>query len=161
MKGIKNMIHDLNKSIYSYAKDITDDDVITFYDATKILLNGLNCIVCLESSADIQGYSNGGFRHQIYVYSEKEFNLPYVKCILVESLNKIPFIDFDGIKVSPITNAIIDMLDNDTTDTQVLYETFAEYYWNNNQSYDGLVIPKHLQKKAKHYMEEGILFYEN
>ena len=155
------MVNDLNKSIYSYAEEITNEDVITFYDAAKVLLNGLDCIICRESAADIQGYSNGGFRHQIYVYSEKEFDLPYVKCFLVKNLNKIPFIDFDGVKVSPITNAIIDMLSNNETDTQVLYETFADYYWENNESYNGLVIPKHLQKKAKHYMEEGILFYEN
>ena len=154
------MVNDLNKSIYSYAEEITNEDVITFYDAAKVLLNGLDCIICRESAADIQGYSNGGFRHQIYVYSEKEFNLPYVKCFLVKNLNKIPFIDFDGVKVSPITNAIIDMLSNNETDTQVLYETFADYYWENNESYNGLVIPKNLKKKAKHYMEEGILFYE-
>ncbi len=154
------MVNDLNKSIYSYAEEITNEDVITFYDAAKVLLNGLDCIICRESAADIQGYSNGGFRHQIYVYSEKEFNLPYVKCFLVKNLNKIPFIDFEGVKVSPITNAIIDMLSNNETDTQVLYETFADYYWENNESYNGLVIPKNLKKKAKHYMEEGILFYE-
>ena len=154
------MDNNLNKSIYSYAKDITDEDVITFYDAAKVLLKGLDCIICRESAADIQGYSNGGFRHQIYVYSEKEFNLPYIKCFLVENLNKIPFIDFYGVKVSPITSAIIDMLSNNETDTQVLYETFADYYWENNESYNGLEIPKKLQKKAEHYMEEGILFYE-
>ena len=154
------MDNNLNKSIYSYAEEITEEDIITFYDAAKVLLNGLDCIICRESAADIQGYSNGGFRHQIYVYSEKEFDLPYVKCFLVKNLNKIPFIDFDGVKVSPITNAIIDMLSNNETDTQVLYETFADYYWENNESYNGLVIPKNLKKKAKHYMEEGILFCE-
>ena len=80
MKGIKIMEGNLNTSIFSYAEEITDRDVITFYDAAKVLLEGLDCIICRESAADIQGYSNGGFRHQIYVYSEKEFNLPYVKC---------------------------------------------------------------------------------
>ena len=160
MKGIKIMDNNLNKSIYSYALEFTDEDVITFYDAAKVLLKGLDCIVCRESAADIQGYSNGGFRHQIYVYSEKDFNLPYVKCFIVKKLDKIPFIDFDGVKVSPINDAIIDMLSSDDTDTQVLYETFADYYWENNESYKGLVIPKKLKKKAKHYMEEGILFYE-
>ena len=154
------MNNDLNKSIYNYAEEKSLEDIITFYDAAKVLLKDLDCIVCMESAADIQGFSNGGFRHQIYVYSEKEFNLPYIKCFIVKDLSKIPFINYHEIKVSPIKAAIIDMLKKEETDPQVLYETFADYYWDNNESYNGLTIPKNLKKKAAHYMEEGILFYE-
>ena len=156
------MSENINKSIWNYAMEKDNQArLLTFYDVAKVLLQDLNCIVCLESSADILGYSNGGFRHQIYVYSEEDFNLPYIKCFIVKDIKSIPFIEDNGIKISPIRNAIIDMLKENETDPQVLYETFANYYCDNNNSYDGLYIPKELESKAKHYKEEGKLFYNN
>ena len=150
-----------SKSIWYYAMEKDNQArLLTFYDVAKVLLQDLNCIVCLESSADILGYSNGGFRHQIYVYSEEDFNLPYIKCFIVKDIKNIPFIEDNGIKISPIRNAIIDMLKENETDHQVLYETFANYYCDNN-SYDGLDIPKELESKANHYKEEGKNFYNN
>lgn len=150
-----------NKSIFSYAAEKNNQvQLLAFYDAAKVLLQGLDCVVCMESSADILGYSNGGFRNQIYVYSEKEFNLPYIKCFIVKDLKNIPYIEDNGIKISPIRNAIIDMLEREDSDPQVLYETFANYYCDNNDSYKGLNIPRKLATKARHYKNEGILFYE-
>ena len=155
------MTDDINKSIYGYARDIDKQTILlSFLDVYRVLLKDLDCIVCMESAADLLGYSNGGFRHQIYVYSQVEFNKPYIKCFIVKDLKKIPFIDRKGIKVSPIEVAIKDMLEKNDTDTQILYETFANYYFDNNKSYDGLEIPKRLSLKAKHYKEEGALYYE-
>ena len=155
------MIDDINKSIYEYARDIDKQTrLLSFLDVYRILLKDLNCIVCMESAADLLGYSNGGFRHQIYVYSLVDFNKPYIKCFIVKDLNNIPFIDRKGIKVSPIEIAIKDMLEKKETDPQILYETFANYYFDNNKSYKGLELPKRLSLKAKHFKEEGALYYE-
>ena len=154
------MNSEVNKSIFEYARELDQkSELYTFCDVDKILLKDLNCIVCMESASDLLGYSNGGFRHQIYVYAEKEFNLPYIKCFIVDNLNNIPSVDYHGIKVSPIEIAINDMLERNDTDEQILYETFANYYAYNNDSYDGLKIPKKFISKAKHYQEEGILYY--
>lgn len=150
----------INKSIFDYARDKDKNaKLLTFYDADKVLLQNLNCIVCMESAADLLGYSNGGFRPQIYVYSTKEFKQPYIKCFLVDDLSSIPYIEKNGIKVSPISNAIVDMLEKDSTDPQILYETFANYYNDNNDSYSGLNIPKKLYVKARHYQKEGASYY--
>ena len=155
------MTDDINKSIYGYARDIDKQTrLLSFLDVYRVLLKDLDCVVCMESAADLLGYSNGGFRHQIYVYSQVEFNKPYIKCFIVKYLKKIPFMDRKGIKVSPIEIAINDMLERNDTDQQILYETFANYYSYNNDSYDGLKIPKRLSSKAKHYKEEGTLYYE-
>ena len=154
--------YDKNKSIYDYAKEINNDTkLLTFYSVFKILLENIDCVVCLESAVDLLGYSNGGFRNQIYVYSEKELNLPYIKCFLVDDLKDVEYIDYKGIKVTPISKTIVDMLEKETTDVQILYETFAHYYFSNSNSYKGLSIPKKLEKKANHFKEEGILFYES
>ncbi len=155
------MSNDANKSIFSYAYELDKSSpLLTFVNVDQVLLKNLDCIVCLESAADLLGYTNGGFRHQITVYSEKDFHKPYIHCILVDDLSKVPFITHKGIKVSPIEVAINDMLERDTTDVEVLYETFAHYYFLNNESYNGLNIPRKLEKKANHFKEEGALFYE-
>ncbi len=149
-----------NKSIFERASEIdSKSKLMSFCDVYKILLKNLDCIVCLESATDLLGYSNGGFRTQVFVYSTVNFNLPYIKCFLVKDLDSVPFIIHNGIKVSPIEVAINDMLSRDETDPQILYETFANYYDENNNSYDGLNIPKKLTLKAKHYEEEGALYY--
>ncbi len=149
-----------NKSIFEYAKEIDRKaSLMTYYDVYSILLKDLNCVVCLESAADLLGYSNGGYRSHIKVYSETELNKPYLKCFLVKNLKNIPFINYDGIKVTPICIAINEMLERNTTDDQILYETFANYYCENDNSYRGLRIPKNLSIKAKHFKKEGKLFY--
>lgn len=155
------MAEDINKSVFDYASEKDRNaNLLTFYSVYKVLLKGIDCIVCLESASDLLGYSNGGFRHQIYVYSTQELNLPYIKCFKVNDLKDIPYEEHKGIKVSPINVAIVDMLERDTTDTQILYETFAHYYCSNENSYNGLTIPRKLIKKANHFKKEGALFYE-
>ena len=155
------MLNNNDKNIFDYAKELEPKShLLTFFDVCKILLKNLDCIVCMESAADLLGYSNLGFRDSIYVYSEKELNKPYIKCFIVKDLEKIPYRNEDGIKYSPIENAINDMLARNDTNPQVLYETFADYYFRNNESYDKLEIPKKLILKAKHYQEEGARYYE-
>ena len=155
------MTENTNKSIFSYAYDLDKSSpLLTFLNVDQILLKNLDCIVCLESSADLLGYTNGGFRHKITVYSEKDFHKPYIQCILVDDLNKVPFVVHKGIKVSPIEVAINDMLESDSTDVEVLYETFAHYYFLNKESYNGLNIPKKLEEKANHFKKQGALFYK-
>ena len=53
------------------------------------------------------------------------------------------------------------MLEDNSTDEQILYETFATYYFENNNSYEGLNIPKELLSKANTFKEEGKHFYDS
>ena len=149
------------KSIFIYAKELEKNKhFLTFCDAYTTLLKGLNCVVCLESAADLLGYSNGGYRKKIKVYSEKNLKKPYLQCFIVDNINDIPYIDYHGVKTSPINIAINDMLERKETNDQILYETFANYYCENNNTYKGLNIPKKLKLKAKHFKKEGKLYYE-
>ena len=78
------MSEDAKKNIFSYAYDLDKSSpLLTFASVDQVLLKDLDCVVCLESAADLLGYTNGGFRHQITVYSEKDFHKPYLQCILV------------------------------------------------------------------------------
>ena len=151
---------DDNKSIYDYANQI-NNDCLTYYDVFKTLLKDVDCVICLESAADLLGFSNGGFRSQIKIYVESNIDKPYLNCILVDKLENIPYKDYQGLKVSSINDAIIDMLSRKNTNDQILYESFANYYYENGCSYDGLEIPKSLVRKTKKYKEEGVNFYES
>ncbi len=154
------MDENTNKSVFETASLIDGTSkLMSFCDVYKILLKDLDCIVCLESAADLLGYSNGGYRTQVFVYSTIDFKLPYIKCFLVDNLDDVPFIIHNGIKVSPIEVAINDMLSREETDPQILYETFANYYDEKGNTYNGLNIPKRLLLKAKHFEEEGALYY--
>lgn len=153
-------MQDINKSIYNYAKEISNSKMMCFYDVYKILLEGIDCIVCLESASDLQGFSNGGFRNKIYVYSTENIDKPYLKCLIVDNLEDIPYINHKNIKVTPIENTINDMLSRKETDDQILFETFANYYFTNKCSYNKLNIPRQLEEKALIYQEEGKKYYE-
>ena len=55
----------MSMSIYDYAREIDNNEHITYYEVYKVLLKNIDCIVCKESSADLLGHSNGGFRRNI------------------------------------------------------------------------------------------------
>ena len=109
----------MTKSIYNYADKIDNNKHITFCDVYKTLLNGIDCIVCKESAADLLGYSNGGFRRNIDVYTLHDYNLPYLNCHVVDNFSKINVQDFHGIKVVPIEQTIIELLQDEKTDDQI------------------------------------------
>lgn len=148
-------------SIYEYADSIDSNKHITYYDVFKTLLKDIECVVCLESAADLLGYSNGGYRDKIDVYTLKEYNLPYLNCHIVDNLEKIPSEDFNSISVTPIECAVIEMLSNDSCDDQIIFETLANYYYKNNKSFSRIKPPKSLKKKFNYYSEEGKKYYES
>jgi len=148
-------------NVYQYARNVSGKKIMTFYDVVEVLLKDIDCIICLESAADLYGYSNLGYIKKIHIYTTEQIDKPYLVCHIVDNLDTIPYEKHKKVKVSPIEIALVEMLQNENTDSQVLYESFATYYCKNNNSYQNLTIPKTLVKKANHYMEEGKLFYES
>ena len=151
----------MSLSIYNYADEMDNNKHITFYEVYKTLLNGIDCVVCRESAADLLGYTNGGFRSKIDVYSLQNYDLPYLNCHVVRDLSKINVQDFHGIKVVPIEQTIVDLLQDDNSDDQIIFESLANYYYKNNLSFSNIKPPKNLVKKFKLYSEEGKRYYES
>lgn len=149
-----------SKSIYDYANEKDSNKHISFSDVFNTLLNGIDCVVCLESAADLLGYSNGGFRAKIKIYTEKDYDLPYLECHKVEDITKIPHEENNGIKVMTIEKTIIDLLENEDSDDQVILETFANYYFENN-NFSKIDVPSKLIDKFNYYKEEGIKYYNS
>ena len=151
----------MNKSIYEYANEKDNNKHISFYDVFSTLLKDIDCIICLESAADLLGYSNGGYREKISVYVTKEYNLPYLDCHIVKDLSKIKCDDYHGLKVTSIEKTIIDLLKNDKSDDQIMLETFANYYFENDSSYSKISPPRNLIKKFNYYKSEGEKYYDS
>lgn len=151
----------MSKSIYDYANSIDSNKHISFYDVFKTLLNDIECIICKESAIDLLGYSNGGFRNVINVYTTKEYNIPYLKCNIVKDLSKIPYQMYHDLMVTPIEHTIIDLLQDNKSDDQIIFETFANYYFENNCSYSKIKPPINLRKKFNYYKEEGKKYYDS
>ena len=159
-KLIREGIEKENYSIYDYAFQIDRKKHISIYDIFKTLLKDIDCIICLDSATDLLGYSNGGFRNKIKIYTKKYYDLPYLQCYIVNSFKDIPYDNYKGLKVTTINKTLIDLL-LESGDDQILLEAFANFYFNNNNSYEKLSFPRTLTKKANYYMEEGKMYYDS
>ena len=52
-------------NIENYAKKIENKRYLTYKSICDTLLRGLNCVIAKESTTDLLGYSNGGYREKI------------------------------------------------------------------------------------------------
>ena len=150
----------MERDIYDYASEIDGNEHVSFYEVFRVLLRDIDCIVCKKSVADLLGYSNGGFRKNIEVYTTKDYNLPYLKCHIVDDLSKINYQKFHELKVVPIEKTIVDLLRDDKSDQQILLESMANYFYEHNESFIGINPPSSLVKKFKFYSEEGKKYYD-
>lgn len=148
-------------NIENYAKKIKEDKYLTYKSICDTLLNNINCVIAKESTADLLGYSNGGYREKIVVYSLENIDKPYIKCIVLKNYDKLNIINHNGLLTTTINQAIVDMLKDKNTDSQILIETLANYYFEQNNSYNNLDIPKRLQSKFNKYAIEGMKYYES
>ena len=147
-------------TIVDYAREKEEKNYLTYADICLTLLGDIDCVIAKESAADLLGYSNGGIREKITIYTTKLINKPYLNCILIDNYNKLNILDHRGLHTTTINQAIIDMLKDNNVDSQILLETLANYYFENNKSFKELNIPSNLQNKFNKYSKESIKYYE-
>ncbi len=147
-------------TITDYALELEAKNYLTYADICLTLLGNIDCVIAKESAADLLGYSNGGIRDKITIYTTKLINKPYLNCILVDDYNKLNIIDHRGLHTTTINQAIVDMLEDNKVDSQILLETLANYYFENKKSFKKLNIPNHLLDKFNKYSKESIKYYE-
>ena len=151
----------MSKDIYEYATEIDGNEHVTYCEVFKVLLKDIDCIVCKKSAADLLGYSNGGFRRNITIYTTKNYDLPYLECIIIDDLSKINYQDFHGIKVIPIEQTISDMLEDDDSDWQIILESMSNYYFENKKSFSKIKFPNIDKKRLDFFVEESKHYYDS
>lgn len=137
-----------------------DDTSITIEEFYQYhLKNRKNVILYGTSALDYMRLTNGGYPLQIEVYSTVSLPFPF-KVHKVKNFNDIDYQIIDGILVSTIDQSFNDMLKDEDTDYQALDESLSNYYYHNNESFDGLNILKSNLKRFNKEKGYAIKYYD-
>ena len=123
------------------------------------LRNRKNVILFGESALDYYRLTNGGTPLFVEVYATTNLPLPF-KVHKVKNFNNIDYDVIDGIMVSSIDQSLNDMLSSKDADYQALDEALSNYYYQNNESFDGIHILKKNLEKFNKEKEYAIHYYD-
>lgn len=133
--------------------------VAKYNDYLRDILKNLECILILDTAADYLGLTNGGYRPVANILVKESTGLDGVKEKVVDDFAKFDYMDINGLKCTTINQTIIDLLQNNVDD-QIITECLANYYDINGESFDGLKIPRHIQKNFQMYCQWAREYYE-
>lgn len=133
--------------------------VITYNDQLRSLLANARCVLTFDTAADFLGLTNGGYRSVVQIFVDKKQNIEGTEQTLVPSLETLECEEHNGLKCTTVSQTIIDLLEQNG-DEQIITESLANYYEENSESFDGLVIPAHLQSRFEKYRVWAIEYYE-
>lgn len=122
----------------------------SYNDFLRNLLSGIDCILAYDTAADYLGLSNGGYRDVVQIFVEKKQNIDGVEQFVVPSLEQIESELKNGLYCTTVNRTIIDLLKQDG-DEQIITESLANYYDENNNSFNGLIIPDYLKNNFNKY----------
>ena len=133
--------------------------VITYNDQLRRLLANVRCVLAFDTAADFLGLTNGGYRAVVQIFVDKKQNIEGTEQTLVPSLETLECEEHNGLKCTTVSQSIIDLLEQNG-DEQIITESLANYYEENNESFEGLVIPARLQSRFEKYRVWAIEYYE-
>ena len=104
------------------------------------VLRGKDVVLChtsaLECLGQFPGYVN---ETQIDVYAIQREPYENINWRLVDGFDNIEIVNIAGVRCTSLNQTINDMLrDYDEIDEQSLVQALADYYYENNASFDGL-----------------------
>ena len=133
--------------------------VMTYNDQLRSLLANVRCVLAFDTAADFLGLTKGGYRALAQIVVDKKQNIEGTEQTLVPSLETLKCEEHNGLKCTTVNQTIIDLLEQNG-DEQIITESLANYYEENNESFDGLKIPMHLQSRFEKYRVWAIEYYE-
>ena len=116
------------------------------HDYLREQLQGTENILCKESAADYLNLSNGTLSEDITFYSSSEGK---------------EVIFLRGIWCTTVNQTINDLLEDNDSDEQVLLESLSNYYYKNNESFQGLTIEEKNQERFLELKEAAIGYYDD
>ena len=133
--------------------------VRAYNDQLRNLLANVECVLALDTAADFLGLTNGGYRDVAQIFVSEKQDIEGTEQILVPSLENLECEERNGLVCTTINQTIIDLLEQNG-DEQIITESLANYYEENNESFDGLNMPKHLQLRFEKYRDWALEYYE-
>lgn len=119
-----------------------------------------NVILRAESAAEYLGITDGHFSHLIKVYATTNLPDPFI-VKKVKNFKNIDYIKKDGVLVTSVSKSIDDMISDRENDKQILDQAINNYYYKNNESFEGLKISKKNLKKFEKEKKIALEYYDN
>jgi len=101
-----------------------------------------NVILCHRSALEhLQFFVGYLYRPNVEVYALKEGGNENIDYRLVDSFDDIDFIEIGGLRCTTASQTFNDMMDDfDNVDGQAFIEGLAGYYFQNGDSFNGLIV---------------------
>lgn len=119
-----------------------------------------NAILRGESAAEFLEITDGHFSPLIKVYSTTSLPYPFI-VKKIKNFKKIDYEIKDGVLVTSASQSIDDMISDKENDVQILDQAISNYYYRNNESFDGLKISKKNLDKFNKEIKHALKYYEN
>lgn len=105
-------------------------------------LYGQDVVVCEISALECLGFFCGYLSESVIdVYALSTGSVSGINYNVVDSFDEMDIIDIDGLRCTSFNQTVNDILAKiDEIDEQPLVEALNEYYFSNQQSFDGLSI---------------------
>lgn len=129
------------------------------HDTIRNTVFGYDCVLAFETASDYLGTNKMAYRPKLCVYSLQELNITGVDCSLIESYSDLEIVELDGIRCTSARQTIWDLLRYDR-DQQVIVEAIADWYFNHNESFDGLNIPADLQETFNSFVDDATHYFD-
>jgi hypothetical protein len=113
------------------------------------VLRGMDVVLChtsaLECLGQFPGYLN---ENQIDIYVTAREPYENINQYIVDSFDGMEIVNIAGLRCTSLNQTVNDMLrDYDVIDEQSLVQALADYYYSNNESFDGLrIAPQHADR---------------
>jgi hypothetical protein len=137
------MRHDMNKfDIEAYDKNLSEISYGLRGRYMRILADEPDVIVCNSDALFLLDYFTGYLtKPDIDVFAAKKGENSILNYILVDSLDGIETAEANGMRCSSLNYTVNYMLRHwDSADEAACVEAMANYYYENNESFEGLVI---------------------
>lgn len=119
-----------------------------------------NVILASESALEYLDVTDNNFSTMIKVYATSPLPWPF----LVKQVKNFENIDYkvvDGILVSTISQALDDMLSDSNSDFQIVDQALNNYYYKNNESFEGIEVSNKNKKKLEKEKKIALTYYDD
>lgn len=125
----------------------------------KVIGDRKNVVIAKESAANYLHLSNQDLDRNVYVYSSNYLPEPFI-VTKVDNFNNLDYSKVNGLLVTSVDQTINDLLTDKESDEQVIRESLATYYFDNDESFDNLKINSVNEEVFKYYADQAIHYYD-
>lgn len=124
-----------------------------------LLKNKKNVILSKDSALEFYHLSNDSVSDNVFVYSCGDLQEPYI-CKKVDNFNDIDYQIVDGVMVTTLSQTINDIISDDDTDLQPLYEALNKYFYTHDNSFENIDIEEANKKAFERIVQAGLEYYD-